>query len=94
MANKFQGPIPQGADERHFRKTGETIMTHNEKEISVLKKGKFKKVKKISRKPKIKIQKLSAEKAILKDKGVHRLVSEGRTGTFREELMEEAKWLS
>ncbi len=58
------------------------------------KKKKSKKQHRILAKPKVKIQGFSAEKAILKDKGYHRLVSEGRVGTFDEELMEEAKWLS
>jgi len=55
---------------------------------------KKKKQQRILTKPKVKLPRFSAEKAILKDKGYHRLVSEGRVGTFDEEMMEEAKWLS
>ncbi len=50
--------------------------------------------KKAFGKPKAKIQKLSAERTILKDKGNYAMVSEGETGTFKSELMEEARWLS
>ncbi len=45
-------------------------------------------------KPKVRIKKLSAERTILKDKGNYAMVREGETGTFKSEMMEEARWLS
>ncbi len=51
--------------------------------------------KKILGKPKIKLPKYSAERAIMKglpDKA--RLVSEGETGYFKKEYEKESKWLS
>jgi hypothetical protein len=50
--------------------------------------------KKLLKKPTAKLPKVSARKAIVSGDDRQRLVREGRTGYFQEELMEEARWLN
>lgn len=45
-------------------------------------------------KPKVKLPKYSAKKALLKGRNFNeKLVGEGRTGYFDAEMVEETKWL-
>jgi hypothetical protein len=46
------------------------------------------------KKPTVKLPSVSARKAIVSDVEKQRLVAPGRTGYFKEELMEEARWLN
>ena len=65
--NKFQGPVQEGYDVKHFRKTGESIKESNSKKETKkqFKKSKKVKLKKILTKPKAKgLTPISATKTL------------------------------